>query len=62
MGQDVNAFRYTLNDPVLGSGTRTCGEWTEVDRETLHPVQFFPRYMRCLIAYGQERGRTGGWQ
>lgn len=60
--QDVNAFRYTLSDPVLGSGTRTCAEWTALDRSLDHPVQFFPRYMRCLIAYGRERGRTGTWQ
>ena len=45
----------------LGSGTRTCGEWHDVDRDTMHPVQFFPRYMWCLIDYGRQRGRAGQW-
>ena len=52
---------FTLDDPVLGSGTRTCREWHDVDEQTLHPIQFFPRYMHCLIDYGQQRGRTGDW-
>lgn len=45
----------------LGSGTRTCAQWMEVDRELLHPVQFYPRYMWCLIDYGYQRGRNGQW-
>lgn len=60
--QDVNDHSFTMNDPALGTGTRTCAEWTAIDRQLDHPVQFYPRYMRCLIDYGRQRGRTGGWR
>jgi hypothetical protein len=58
---DVDTYVYTLNDPVLGTGTRTCAEWTALDQELLHPLQFYPRYMRCLIDYGRMRARRDGW-
>jgi hypothetical protein len=58
---DINDYVYTLNDPVLGSGTKTCAAWTEEDRQLLHPLQFYPRYMRCLIDYGRMRARKDGW-
>ncbi|HEX8525694.1 patatin-like phospholipase family protein [Allosphingosinicella sp.] len=59
---DVDSHSYTLNDPVLGSGTRTCSQWTALDQQLDHPVQFFPRYMRCLIDYARKRGRSGEWR
>jgi hypothetical protein len=58
---DVDSHLYTLDDPVLGAGTKTCKEWTEDDQRLLHPLQFYPRYMRCLIDYGRMRARRDGW-
>jgi patatin-like phospholipase len=59
---DSDSHSYTMPpDAGLGTGTRTCAGWHDVDRDTLHPVQFFPRYMRCLIDYGRQRGRAGQW-
>lgn len=52
---------FTLDDPELGGGTRTCAQWHDVDEQTLHPIQFFPRYMHCLIDYGRQRGLAGDW-
>ena len=40
---------------------RTCGEWLDDDRRKLHPTEFYPHYMRCLIAYGRARGEAGAW-
>ena len=58
---DAQTHVFTLADPVLGSGTKTCGEWHEEDRRLANPVQFFPRYMRCLIDYGRTRPEVGVW-
>ncbi|MET0251503.1 MAG: patatin-like phospholipase family protein [Novosphingobium sp.] len=59
IGPDKNGWAYTFppGDP-LDSGTRTCDEWRQRDRELLNPIQFFPRYMRCLIDYGRAKGRA----
>lgn len=40
---------------------KTCEDWHLVDRQALHPIQFYPAYMACLIDYGRERGRRGEW-
>jgi len=40
---------------------KTCEAWHLVDRQALHPIQFYPAYMACLIDYGRERGRRGEW-
>lgn len=61
IGADALTHPYTLNDQALGTGSRTCAEWQTVDRDTLHPIQFFPRYMRCLIDYGRGRGAARNW-
>jgi hypothetical protein len=58
---DVDAHRYTLSHPELGSGTRTCKEWRAIDRDTLDPIQFAPRYMWCLIDYGRAKARAENW-
>ena len=65
-GQD---HPYTLTDAdvaALGGvdaerGPKPCREWREIDRTLLNPVQFFPRYMRCMIDYGRARERREGW-
>lgn len=40
---------------------QTCDQWHEYDRKMLHPLEFYPDYMRCLVDYGQERGETEPW-
>lgn len=62
MNPDSDNHVYAMPpDAGLGSGTMTCSEWHDEDKRLLNPVQFFPRYMRCLIDYGRERGRAGRW-
>ena len=70
MGSDVwfariraNAqqHEFTMTDPALGSGRRTCAQWNAEDERLLHPIQFYPRYMHCLIDYGRSRGAGGDW-
>ena len=42
-------------------GARSCGEWLAYDRDHLHPLEFHPHYMQCLVAYGRMRGRQAAW-
>lgn len=44
-------------DPAAHS----CRYWRERDGSLLKPVQFYPHYMRCLIAYGEVRAADSGW-
>lgn len=37
-------------------GETTCRQAREMDRREADPVQFFPRYMHCIIDYGRQRG------
>jgi hypothetical protein len=43
----------------LGTGTRSCSDWSDVDDKVDHPLQFHPRYMHCLIDYGRSYMRKG---
>jgi hypothetical protein len=43
----------------LGTGARTCSDWSEMDEKIDHPLQFHPRYMHCLIDYGRSYMRKG---
>lgn len=62
MNPDSDDHVYTMPpDAGLGTGTMTCAAWHDEDKRLLNPVQFFPRYMRCLIDYGRQRGRAGQW-
>jgi hypothetical protein len=58
---DLAAFSHTLAHPTLGSGTMTCPQWKKVDAAKDKPLEFHPRFMRCLIAYGQQRAASEGW-
>ncbi len=58
---DVEDYPFTMDDPALGSGTRTCQRWREEDVKLDKPVEFHPRYMHCLIAYGQSRATLSKW-
>ncbi len=39
----------------------SCGEWHDRDEAAVHPIQFYPNYMACLIDYGRTRGRQAQW-
>jgi hypothetical protein len=39
---------------------RRCREWNDIDSRE-KPVEFHPRYMRCLLEYGRDRGRAEAW-
>jgi hypothetical protein len=55
--EEMLSHSYTLSDPDLDSGTMSCKDWRARDRATMDPIQFYPRYMRCLIDYGRKRAR-----
>ena len=59
---DVAQYRHRLQHPQLGEGYLTCPEWRRVDVKRDRPLEFHPRFMRCLAAYGRERGRSGSWR
>lgn len=42
-------------------GKKTCMEWLKDDDADENPLEFHRRYMRCLVKYGQKRGRAGDW-
>lgn len=46
---------------LVDSGTRTCAEWSARDEALDKPLQFHPRYMRCLAAFGRAQGLAAGW-
>jgi hypothetical protein len=39
---------------------RTCAAASAADAAS-KPIQFHPKYMRCLIDYGQKRGERDPW-
>ena len=39
---------------------RTCAAASAADAAS-KPIQFHPKYMRCLIDYGQKRGAQDPW-
>jgi hypothetical protein len=65
--------RMRSDAPDFTLGEHSCGAsagyvpkngrptWYQLDEGTLHPLEFYPRYMKCLIAYGESRARTEGW-
>jgi predicted acylesterase/phospholipase RssA len=61
----LDDHRFRMDDPALDTliprGPHSCAEWREEDRRTLRPIQFHPRYMHCVVDYGQERAREGQW-
>jgi len=58
---DAETFPFKLDHPKLGKGDHGCGEWREIDDKVDRPVEFHPRYMHCLIAYGASRADKLGW-
>lgn len=61
---DLRDFPFTMppDKAHLGSGERTCGAWRTADEEIDNPVEFHPRFMNCLVAYGRRRALNSGWR
>ncbi|HEV7437078.1 patatin-like phospholipase family protein [Sphingobium yanoikuyae] len=58
---EVLDFKLDLTGSGLDDGERTCRDWRQRDRDLSKPLQFHPRYMRCLIAYGQAKAASSDW-
>jgi hypothetical protein len=41
--------------------THSCRSWRDQDGAKLKPLQFYPHYMRCLIAYGEAQAQAANW-
>jgi predicted acylesterase/phospholipase RssA len=52
---------FTMDVPELGAGTMSCADWHALDRDLDHPVQFYPRYMHCMIDYGRTLAVQRAW-
>lgn len=39
---------------------RNCADWNAVDRKA-GVTEFHPNYMKCIVAYGRERGKASAW-
>jgi len=65
--------RMKPDAPDFRLGDRSCGSsagyvtkdgqptWFDLDEQATHPLEFYPHYMKCLIAYGEERARQEAW-
>jgi len=40
---------------VAAADAKPCKDWRMVDRADGDPLQFYPKYMRCVIDYGRAR-------
>ncbi len=36
---------------------KTCADWKQFDKDTSHPLQFHPNFMKCMMAYGDNRAK-----
>lgn len=43
-----------IDFPGAGKDPKTCWQWRQEDERIDKPMEFFPRYMRCLIEYGRK--------
>jgi hypothetical protein len=53
-----------FSTPIDWPGTavsQTCPVWEQTDEEAERPLEFHPRYMRCLIVYGAEKAKRAKW-
>jgi hypothetical protein len=46
---------------AIGSESSSCAGWKNLEKTTIHPIQFYPKYMSCLLDYGRERGELNVW-
>lgn len=64
----INPDMMEYKSPLDPAGSapaesRTCREWRAIDRSDGDPLQFYPKYMRCVIDYGRSRvaGEMQSW-
>ncbi|MDO7836581.1 patatin-like phospholipase family protein [Sphingobium sp. HBC34] len=58
---DAGRHPARLDMDVPGGEELTCELWRRRDVEKSRPLEFHPRYMRCLISYGAKRAATEDW-
>lgn len=58
---EADAHLFTMDNSALGTGEKKCSEWHSDDQRINRPVQFYPRYMHCLIDYGRVKGAEAKW-
>jgi hypothetical protein len=58
---DVKDFPARISHPAAGPQAKTCSEWEAEDTRLEHPLEFHPRYMHCLVAYGASRAHRKLW-
>lgn len=59
--EDLDAFWAAIKFPGEPEIPRKCPDWATRDEVAEQPLEFHPRYMHCLIAYGAHRARLSGW-
>lgn len=59
--EDLAGFSASIKFPGEPELPRKCSDWSERDEAVEQPLEFHPRYMHCLIAYGAHRARLSGW-
>lgn len=47
--------------PPDADARKRCDEWRRIDQRIDAPVEFHPRFMRCLLDYGRAAVRAAGW-
>jgi len=64
MRPDAPDFPFQGRSCGSGEGRVTkdgIKSWYELDEDASHPLEFYPRYMQCLQAYGAKRAMDEGW-
>ena len=51
-------FPTRIDFPGAGQEEKICYQWQRDDEVIDNPKEFFPRYMRCLIAYGEQHPKA----
>lgn len=57
---DLASFSTAIDFPGE-TAAQPCPVWEDVDAKLEAPLEFHPRYMRCLIIYGAAKAQTKQW-
>lgn len=58
---DLETFSTPIQHPHAPADARPCRAWKAEDVRVERPLEFHPRYMHCLVAYGALRADRSGW-
>lgn len=61
MPADPADHPYEYREKDGSTSTKTCAQWTGVDKARTRPIEFHARYMACLLDYGRTRATTDPW-